>query len=321
MAKTASMTASQLLQPSVSLQWRRGIARGMLSLKRDRTWGAMLAVLAGVAFLAQLFVFMAAGVQAGDSLLRAQTDVRLKIKPDASDQGVQEFFIAVQSLPSVEEATLITKEQAYEQEKRINPTFVSFIEQYNLQNPFPDTIAVRLKSLQSYDVFAEFTKQTQWQAVIDPDFLASATNQEEQVRELLTITKAASVLAYVLVGIIILVLIFVLAEIVRTRSIEREDEILVERYMGAYDFSILLPFIVESCVLLFFALVIGAIGIAALALVLPVMIPSLGLGGVFYELHEATKNVLVFWSPYLLGFELLMIPVLAYVGAAMGIRN
>jgi cell division protein FtsX len=278
---------------------------------------AMLAVLAGVAFLAQLFVFLAAGVQAGDALLRAQTDVRLKIKDTASDQSVQEFLVAIHALKYTDEATLITKEQAYEQEKRVNPTFVSFIEQYNLQNPFPDTIAVRLNTLQNYDAFAEFIKQTQWQPVVDPGFLSSDTNQEQQVRELLTITQTASILAYVLVGIVVLVLIFVLAEIVRTRSIEREDEILVERYMGASDFPILMPFLVEVCVLLFFALVIGAIGIGVLALVLPVLIPSLSYGGVFYELHETTKNVLVLWSPFLLGFELLAIPVLAYMGAVM----
>ncbi len=305
---------------SLTLLLSRGMRRGWLTLARERWYGATLLTLFGVLLLAQLLLVVTLGVQGMHQLLQSRLDLRLQVQEGALDQDVQQFLVAVRTLPYVAHVTYITREQAYEQERTRNPDLIAFLEQFHIKNPFPDTIAVTLSSLDRYDAFAEFSRQAQWRTVVDPTFLSQATDQEQQVHALLRVTDAGTALVLFFLLLIAGILLFVLIELVRRRALMRREEIFVERLVGAQEFAVLIPFATEAALLLLGAVLLSSIAIVVLLFALPLVIPALSAAGPFAALRAQMAMLLPLRLPLLFLLELLLVPVLALAGAYVGMR-
>ncbi len=303
---------------SFPLLLRRGMRRGVLTLWRERGWGTTLAALTGILLIAQLLVTSALAAQALEVLVRSETDLRLEILGGATPQRQKEFFAAVQARPEVAQADYITKERAKELERQRDPDLVAFLDTFKLSNPFPDTISVTLRTLDDYDAFARFVRSDEWRGVVDPGFLSKATDQEARIHELIGLTQAARLLAFVFLGLIGIVLLFVVMELVRRRALMRSEEVFIERLFGAQDTAILLPFIVESMLLLFLSLIITSALLAAFLFVLPTVAPVLAEGGTFAGLRRQMVPLVQTVLPLFVGLEFLLVPVLAAFGAWFG---
>ena len=190
-----------------------------------------------------------------------------------------------------------------------------------MENPFPDTVAVTLAALSDYDAFAAFVKKPDWKNVVDPAFLSHATDQEAQAHEMLGATRAGETLIIVFLLFVAGILLFVLMELARRRALARSEEILVERLVGADDATVLLPFVVESTLLLLCALTISVLLLGFfLIFLLPVLVPALASGGIFGTLHDETAALLLRYSLPIFFLEVLLSPVMAYLGAWLGLR-
>jgi cell division transport system permease protein len=301
------------------LLWRRGIARGFVTARRERRWLAAFGALLGVLLVLQLEIFDLIKMQTIFSSLREQTDLRLEIKTTATDGEIQEFYAELQHLPIVANTSYITKEQALESARQDNPDLVAFLDQFGLENPFADTIGVTLSALEDYDRLVTFLEETRWHNVVDPAFLSNATNQERQVQELLSVARAESMFSTVLLALSLAALIFIITELVRRRARDRSDEILIEELVGTHPLSIFLPFATEATLLLWISIVVSASVLIILLMLLPAFLPafsSTGFLSAFGEnLSENTKGSL----PLFFLLELLLAPLVAAAGAWWGI--
>lgn len=310
-----------LLSPETQLLLRRGCTRGWKNLLRERGWGATLLTFFGTALLLQLLVLLLLGAQGAHRLLKAQSDLRLEILPTATKEHVQEFFVMVRHLPYVEGAQFITREQAYEEERKRDAELVSFLEEYALGNPFPDTVRVTLRSLEDYASFARFIRQSEWQQTVDPSFLSVITDQEQQVFALARFARVARSLVLLFLGLLGAIVTGMTFGLVRERALHRSDELLVERFSGAPFLSRVLPFVVEGSVLLAGAVVASLVCTLGFLFLLPFVIPDLGPGGMFVTFHR--EVVAIVWTalPSLVFLEILVIPLLALLGSVLGIRS
>jgi cell division protein FtsX len=308
------------LNERTSLLVKRGIRRGLLTLQREREFGVTLGALFGVLLLCQMLVGVTVGIQGLHRLLRSQLDLRLTIQDTASDQGVQEFMTAIKGLPSVERVTYVTKEQAYEREASRNPDLIHFLEEFKIQNPFPDTLAVTLTSLGEYDAFKAYVQQEQWKETVDPSFLSQSTNQEREVRQMITLAETGRALAFGFLAVLALVMLFVLIELTRRRAMQRREELLVERLVGAPELSMLVPFITEAAALLLAALVLSGVGMAVILWLLPRVLPVLAAGS-FAALHAQVTGLLWVWLPVVTVAEIVMLLGLACAGAYLGVKR
>ncbi|MBI1812454.1 hypothetical protein HY285_00650 [Candidatus Peregrinibacteria bacterium] len=309
------------MQSQTALLWTRGIRRGVVSLRRDPAWGTMLAVLAGILFLTQLFLLLAVSGQGVEQLLRSRTELRLGLRPGANDQQIHAFFSAVHALPSVERARYVTSEQAYENERKRDPDLVAFLEQMKIPNPFPDTIAVTLRSLSDYASFSAFIRQAQWSGVVDPTFLTTMTDQESQILSLIAVTRSVEALVGIFLGVTVVIVVFVLIALVRERSLRRREEIILERLSGAQDLSLMLPFVIESTLLLVLGLLLGTALLIIFVLLLPLLVPALAPGGPFSPLRDTITSLLSQLAPFGIPLELLILPILAFIGVRIALHR
>jgi len=309
-----------MFQASTSLVLSRGIARGIRTLKREHRWKSALGALFGIFLLLQILVVVLLGLEGLQSMLKSKTDLRIELEPTATTEDVQLFVSELQSLSYVADTKYITREQAYEQARLANPELVTFLEEFNFNNPFNDTISVTLASLDDYRSFASFTEETRWQNIINPAFLSSMTDQEKRVEELLRLTQAGRSLTAIILGITALSLIFITMELARSRALNRSDEVLVERLTGATPLAILTPFVTETILLFAIAFLLSIACIGGLLFSLPMLIPALQMDGVMNELLLSTTPLLFSLLPLLLGIELIAIPIIAILGVWLGIR-
>ncbi len=288
-----------------------------MSVIRERDWFTTFGALTGVYLLLQLSVACLLGMAGAQSLLLARAALHLEILDGTENQELQTFLSAVQQLPYVEKMTYITKEQAYAQVKDRDPDLVAFVEEFQMENPFPETVSVTLRSLEDYDAFTGFLREERWHSVVDPAFLSEKTNQEAEIRELLDLTNTASAVTLFLIVLTMATIVFVTVELVRERVLRRAEEVLVEHLSGAFGWTVRLPFAAEAVLLLF----VATLGSVLLAAALVWGLQMAGMPGVSPSLQELLAHVhgaIAGYAPWILLLELAAIPLVGWLGAWLG---
>jgi cell division protein FtsX len=290
----------------------------MLLLKREGTWGSTLTLFTAVLVLVQLLVVFLLGVHGVNRLLSSQASLRLEVLPTAQDADIQDFFAAVHADESVSKVEFLTKDEAYAIERTRDPDLVAFLDQYKLDNPFSDTFVVTLASLDSYDAFRQFVEQGRWKSVINPSFLSSVTDQERQVRELLSVTEAIRSVTFVFIFVAFSIVLFVVLELVGRAVRAHDEELFLETMLGASPMSMLLPFIGEMTLLLLGGTLIATVVVVGCIIALPLLMPSLVSEVPFHTFASEMKPLLLRVFPWILVLELFLMPAIAYVGAFLG---
>jgi len=301
--------------------FRRAAKRGIVSMFREEGFATAVGSLFGVVLLAQIIVLLAVGVQGGIVLLRERTDLRLQIRDTAQDAQIQDLYQNIRQLPYVEDAMYVTREQAYERQKQRDPTLVDFLQKFGIENPFPDTMGVRLRTLEDYPAFLQFLKQPVFAAVVDPSFLSTTTDQQKQVEQLTNVIGSTRIVLVFVVGLAVVVLLFVVIELLRRRVLAKRQELFVEQLVGAARMEILMPFMVEMACMLLIALVASIALTTVLVLLLPYFLPVLAGDGMFSQWSGATLRVLLQWAPWTVCIELILIAVLSAIGTLIALRG
>jgi len=307
------------MDPNLSLLYRRGIIMGIQSTFRERRWFAAFGALFGVLLMLQILLFGLLGMQTIESVLLSRTDLKIEIRAEANDQDRQTFFSQLNELPYVSEAVYITREQAYEHARLQDPELITFLEKYNMGNPFQDTIGITLRSLDDYTPFASFIEQESFQSIINPTHLSQITQQEAESKELLRFIAAGRSLAILVLILAVSVLVFITTELVRRRSLDRADEVFVEQLGGAHPLTIFLPFATEATLLLWAAIIMSSIALVLILAVTPSVFPAFQ-GAVMQALGEELAQNFRGSIPILLLIEFIAAPILASLGAWAGVR-
>lgn len=123
--------------------------------------------------------------------LRAEASAHLQVLSQATDEDIQTFYAALRTHPAVAQAEFVSREEVFERERESNPDLIAFLEQYDLENPFPDSFVVLLTSEDRYGELAAFLQDERWQTVIDPSFVSSLSKEEGQSHSFLSLTRGA----------------------------------------------------------------------------------------------------------------------------------
>lgn len=308
-------------EPGWRILLQRGFRRGVQTLRREHDWIGSLGALTGIFIFLQLLGLSLATATAGESLLRERTELQLELKNGVTDAQVSDLMTSLQDLPFVARAAFITREQAYDRARQADAELIGFLEEYGLQNPFPDAVIVTLTSLEHYPTLLSILEEARWQRLVDPSFLSDATAEQEYVEGLLKLTTGLRSLVIFVLGIGGVTLLFVVVNLTRTRALARSEEVLVERIAGAQTATILLPFAVEASILLTAATIMSMIVAILLSALAPLLMPVLGGTGTLAELWSIARSFLRTSLPVAFMIELLLIPIIAAAGAWIGIAG
>jgi cell division transport system permease protein len=236
----------------------------MRALRRNAvpSFAAMATVLVTVLLLG-VFIPMVQATTGAANEVRNRVIADVFLKTDANKRDVERVRNLLETqTPHVKSVEYVSREQAYKQERKRNP------EAYELlgANPLPDTFRI------TPDNPDNIAKVRNALAPVGPSGKRTATdpaidevkNREEETNTILTVTRVVKIATALLAGLLMIASILLIANTIRLSLYARRREVEVMKLVGATDWFIRWPFVIEG-------VLVGALGGLVAVLLLAVL--------------------------------------------------
>jgi cell division transport system permease protein len=211
------------------------------------SFAALASVLVTVLVLGVFIPIVQATTGAANEV-RSRVLVDVYMKTTASDADVERVRRTLaEDTPYVGRVEYVSKEEAYEGEKRRNP------EAYELlgSNPLPDTFRVTPDSPDNVEALRNALVPAAAggaRSVADPA-IDEVKNRREDTDKILSATRAVKLTTAVLTILLIVASILLVANTIRLSLFARRREVEVMRLVGATNWFISWPFVIEGVIL------------------------------------------------------------------------
>jgi cell division transport system permease protein len=229
------------------------LREALRALRRNAvpSFAAMATVLVTVLVLG-VFIPVVQATTAGANDIRAKVLADVYLQPDATAMDITRVRRIIESeTPGVGRVVFVSKEQAYREERKRNP------EAYDLlgANPLPDTFRVTPDKPDDItkvrDALAPLSPSGQ-RTVVDPA-IDEVRNREEDTQKILSATRVVKLTMGLLAGLLALASLLLVANTIRLSLYARRREVEVMKLVGATDWFIRWPFVLEG-------MLVGALG-------------------------------------------------------------
>jgi cell division transport system permease protein len=223
------------------------------SLRRDAgpPFAAMASVLVTMLVLG-VFIPIVQATNGAANDVRDKVLVDVFLKTDATDAQVEAVRRQLtQDTPHVGKVVFVSKAEAYAKEKKQNP------EAYELlgTNPLPDTFRVTPDSAGNIDklrdALAPVTASGE-RSVVNPA-IDEVKNRRDETNKILAGTKVVKLSIGFLAALLILASVLLISNTIRLSLLARRREVAVMKLVGATDWFIRWPFVIEG-------ILVGAMG-------------------------------------------------------------
>ncbi|MEA2479516.1 MAG: cell division transport system permease protein [Thermoleophilaceae bacterium] len=223
------------------------------SLRRDAgpPFAAMASVLVTMLVLG-VFIPIVQATNGAANEVRGKVLVDVFLKTTASDADAERIRRKLtQDTPHVGNVVFVSKAEAYAKEKKQNP------EAYELlgSNPLPDTFRVTPSSPGEIDklrdALAPMTPSGE-RSVVDPA-IDEVKNRRDETTKILSATRVVKLSMGLLAALLVLASVLLISNTIRLSLMARRREVAVMKLVGATDWFIRWPFVIEG-------ILVGALG-------------------------------------------------------------
>ena len=227
---------------------------------------------------------------------------------DATEEDAKEVEEEIKGISNVSEYTFQTKNEVKEQMKQESPVFNTVLENFeDEKSPLKDTFQVKVKEIESIKGTAEKIEKLKNVAVV--------RYGEGMVDKLVTAFSSIEKVTYGIVIALIVVTMFLIVNTIKLTISARKREIGIMRLVGASNFTIKTPFIIEGMIL-------GAFGS-----IVPIIITTYGYIAFYnhfdgYLYSELIKLILP--EPFIYQVSLIVLGVgilVGMIGSARAVRK
>lgn len=204
-----------------------------------------------------VFIPIVQATNGAANTVRDRVQVNVYMKTNATRRDEARVRKEILAIPHVKRAAFISKQQAFAQQSKADPSAYKALG----SNPLPDTFEVFTTNPQ-YILFVHHaltpTGPTGRAGVLDSS-IASVSNKTTDTRKILQVTNLVTITAAALVVLLAIASVLLIANTIRLSLYSRRREVEVMKLVGATDWFIRWPFVIEG-------IIVGAAG-AVLALV------------------------------------------------------
>lgn len=288
----------------------RGIKFALISFRRDPV------VSLGTTFVMVLTLFVISTVTLIGFIsefvaeeLQGKIEVTVYFDRNASRAEIEEVMSYIEALPEVKDLAYVSEEEVLEKfqtENAEDTTLMAGLQAVGDQNPFNSYVAVHAFSSDQYPAISDAVDIDEYDTIISS---VDYHDSKFAIEQLTRITKTLKESALALSGLFALVAILVIFNTIRLAIYSYREEIEIMKLVGASNWFVRWPFIVEGIV---YGLIAALVTTALLYPVMSYVSPKLG------ALFESDQlNLLLYYQLnwyYILG-------VLAASGGLLGILS
>jgi cell division transport system permease protein len=173
------------------------------------------------------------------------------LRTDATAADVERVRQKLTQTPGVKRVEYVSKEDAYRAERKRNP------EAYELlgANPLPDTFRVTPDNPANIDRLRDSiaTPQAGGRAPVADPAIDQVKNRRDETEKILSATRVVKLTTALLAGLLVAASILLIANTIRLSLFARRREVEVMKLVGATDWFIRWPFVIEG-------VIVGAMG-------------------------------------------------------------
>jgi cell division transport system permease protein len=183
--------------------------------------------------------------------VRGKVIADVYLKTTAKRADIERVRRLLQSEPMVKKIQFVSKQQAYDTERRRNPKAYDLLG----ANPLPDTF--RVTPRRPEDISALKNALTPpapggGRTTVDPA-IDEVHNREEDTQKILSVTRVVKLTMALLAGLLGIASVLLIANTIRLSLYARRREVEVMKLVGATDWFIRWPFVLEG-------VIVGALG-------------------------------------------------------------
>ncbi len=239
------------------------LREALRALKRNAipSFAAMATVLVTVLVLG-VFIPVVQATTGAANEVRGKVIADVYLKTTAKRADVERVRRLLMSEPTVKSLVYVSKQQAYATERKRNPKAYDLLG----ANPLPDTF--RVTPQRPEDIAALKNALTPpapggGRTTVDPA-IDEVHNREEDTQKILSVTRVVKLTMALLAGLLGIASVLLIANTIRLSLYARRREVEVMKLVGATDWFIRWPFVLEG-------VIVGALGGVVAILLLAVV--------------------------------------------------
>jgi cell division transport system permease protein len=225
------------------------------SLRRNKTISIASMITVLITFMV-LGIFSIVAKDASLAIVGVESKVELKVflTNDIKLIDKREIEVKLREQPGVKDVVYESKEQAYNNIQESMSESEGLLQGYTLSNnPFPEAYIVKLEDPSYAQDISE--------AVKDLEGVESVNDQQEIINTVQNVIKGVKIVGTILFVILIGVSIFLIMNTTKLTVYSRRREVGIMKFVGATDWFIRWPFIIEGMVIALLGALLSTIAV------------------------------------------------------------
>ena len=224
------------------------------SLRRNNWMSfASIGTVAVSLFVLGVFLLLVLNMNRMASTLESQVQISVYLEDGLKEADRKDIATDIEALQGIESITYVDKDEAKTRlEERLGDQKY-LLDALGDKNPLPDSFEVVVKSPDLVETAAT--------AIARMDGVEEAKYGQDVIEHLFAITRLIRVFGLVLMALLAGATLFIISNTIRLTVFARRKEIAIMKYVGATDWFIRWPFLMEGMVLGFVGGIIAAIAL------------------------------------------------------------
>jgi len=284
--------------------YKRIVRSGLNSFRRNG-WLTFVSIFAmtQALFIGGLFVVLGTFVGQTIDTVNSKIDLAIYLEPAAEEQQISDLQSELEGEANVVSVEYISKNDALERYLAQNKNSERLRQIISAEdNPLPASLEVKMDDPSYIDGLVTNLENGAYREIVAK---TSFTDNREVINRLIAISGFVSRFSLILVVLFLLVSVLIIYNTVRVAIFARRSEIEIMKLVGATDWYVRTPFVIEGLIYGFFgALLAFGILLAGYLILIPTTGSYLGLDvtGRLNELFNLSFALKLFFGEIIIGF-------------------
>lgn len=249
------------------------------------------------------------------SVIKDKVDISLYFRPDVTESQVQEVQSYLTSLTQVKDISYISQSEALENFKRLHrqdSVIISSLDELD-SNPIGATLQVQAKNIEDYPSIMEVLNNSRYSdLIIDKNF----DNHELYISKIKNFSDNFNKIGLITSAIFLFIAALIVFNTIRVAIYTHRNEIAIMKLVGASNWFIRSPFLVEA---IFYGIIACLISIAAVYPILNFIQPYVSNFFLTEQYNITEQFNSYFWQ--IAGLELTAIILLNIISSLIAVRR
>lgn len=197
------------------------------------------------------------------SSVEEKVDINILVEKDATDAEIENFSNFLLNIEEIENVTSKTKDEVlenFQQENIDDPEMQEALDELE-ENPFNHTFIIKAKKTSDYTAIINTIMESDYEKLVENKDFA---DPQKIIAFVQTMTGKAEKFGLILTGIFAAIALLIVFNTIRITIYTHKEEIGVMRLVGATNWFIRTPYLLEGMLFAFLAVVLVALGLYGL---------------------------------------------------------